>query len=131
MAWILQLDALPNTNPIVRSHLSPPFFPGWWRKLNHFWEGLYREVKLGFWVRIGTLDGGDFFQVGLENSLKTKCTENDSDFNLYNFSLLFPCPNNFLLLVCICILISHGIYSPPLLTIFFLWGLKFFYVSCS
>ena len=30
------------------------------------------QVKLGFWVGIGTLRGGDFFQVGLENSLYEK-----------------------------------------------------------
>ena len=29
-------------------------------------------VKLWFWVGIGTLAGGDFFQVGLENSLYKK-----------------------------------------------------------
>ena len=29
-------------------------------------------VKLGFWVGICTLGGGDFFQVGLENSLYKK-----------------------------------------------------------
>ena len=35
---------------------------------------------------------------------------NDSNCNFYNFLLLVPCPNNFLVL-CICILIFHGIYS--------------------
>ena len=35
-------------------------------------EPIFRVVKLGFWVGIGTLGGGDFFQVGLENSLYKK-----------------------------------------------------------
>ena len=67
----------------------------------------------------GTLGGGEFFQVGLENSLYKKNSEyesqakkeKDSDCNFYNFSLLVPYPDKFLV-VCICIPIFHGIYSP-------------------
>ena len=53
---------------------------------------------------IGTLDGGEFFQVGLENSLYKKIVnanqklkkkkKKDSDCNFYNFSLLVPYPEN-------------------------------------
>ena len=52
----------------------------------------------------------------------------DSDCKFYDFSLLVPYPNN-LLVVCVYILIFHGIYSPPA-NIFFV-GLKIFFVSCS
>ena len=53
--------------------------------------------------------------------------QNDSDCNFYNFSLLIPYPSEFLV-VCICILIFHGIYSPLPTNIFFCGGLTFF--SC-
>ena len=36
------------------------------------------QVKLGFWVGIGTLGEGDFFQVGLGNSLHKKSSEYES-----------------------------------------------------
>ena len=44
--------------------------------------------------------------------------KNDSNCNLYYFSLLVPCPNNFLV-VCLCILIFHGIVNLN------------FFLSCS
>ena len=77
-------------------------------------------------MEIGTLSEGDFFEVGLENSLYKKIVnmnlkqkkKNDS---VYNFSLLVPCPNIFLV-VCIFILIFHGIYSPLPTNIFFVEG---------
>ena len=78
---------------------------------------------------IGTLGGGDFFQVGLENFLYKNSEyesqqKNDYKCSFYNFSLLVPYPNNFLV-VCICILIFHGIYSPPSQpTNIFLWRAK-------
>ena len=76
-----------------------------------------------------TLGGGDFFQMGLENSLYKKKkyksqTKNDFDCNFYNLSLLILHPNNFLVF-CICILVFHGIHSPFHPQIYyFLWGLK-------
>ena len=42
---------------------------------------------------------------------KSQAKKKDRDCNFYNFSLLAPYPNKFLV-VCICILIFHGIYSP-------------------
>ena len=45
----------------------------------------------------------------MNTNLKQK--KKDRDCNFYNFSLLAPYPNKFLV-VCICILIFHGIYSP-------------------
>ena len=82
--------------------------------LSHFSERLYRRelVQIGFWVGIGTLGGGDFFQVRSENS-QILC-----DCNFYNFSLLVLYPNKFLV-VCICILIFHSAYSPIPTNIFF------------
>ena len=75
--------------------------------------------------------------------LKTLCIKNseyksqaknpkkhDPDCNFYNFSLFVPYPNKFVV-VFICIVIFHGIYSPIPTNIFFLWQAKFFFVSCS
>ena len=101
---------------------------------------------LGYWYcsytrdlgQIGILGGNwHFFQVGLQNSLYKKIVNkylkqkrnNDSDCNFYDFSLLLPQPNKFVV-VCICIVIFHGIHSP-LPTNIFLWGAKYFFVSCS
>ena len=51
--------------------------------------------------------------------------KNDSHCNSYNFSLLVPQPNKYVV-VCICIIIFHVIYSPyP--QIIFLWGINFFF----
>ena len=61
------------------------------------------QVKLGFWVGIGTLGEGDFFQVGLGNSLHKKSSEyesqkkkkkkkKDSVYNFYNFLRYFWSP---------------------------------------
>ena len=48
--------------------------------------------------------------------------KNNSNCNFYHVSLFVPYPNKFLV-VCLCILIFHGIYSPAQLQIFFLyWG---------
>ena len=65
----------------------------------------------------------------MNTNLKQK-KKNDSDFNFYNFSLLVPYPNKFLV-VCICIVIFHGIYSPLTTNIFFCGGIIFFSVPCS
>ena len=79
-----------------------------------------------FWAIIGTLGGGDFFQVGLEDSLYKK--KDDSNFISFNFSHLVPYTNNFLV-ACICILVFHGLYSlPPSTNIFFV-GAKTFSVK--
>ena len=98
----------------------------WW-----VWEKSVYPGQYGFclckWRWIGTLGGGDFFQVGLENSLYKKKMKTNlkqkTDSNCYfsNLSILVPYPNNFLI-VCICILIFHGLYSPSPQTKF---------VSCS
>ena len=56
--------------------------------------------------------------------------KNDSDCNFYNFSLLVPYPNKFVV-VCICIVIFHGMNSPQATNIFFCGGLNFFFVSWS
>ena len=69
---------------------------------------------MGFWVEIGTLGWGDSFRW----DLKTPCMKNseyqsqakksDSYCNFYNFLLLVPYPNKFVV-VCICIVIFHDI----------------------
>ena len=51
---------------VVSQHSSHPL-PGWAIFQNVYIGGTY--VKSEFWARTGTLGGGDFFQVGLENSL--------------------------------------------------------------
>ena len=60
---------------------------------------------------------------------QAKKKQKDSNCSFYNFSLLVPYPNK-LLVVFICIIIFHSIYSlQP--SNFFQWGLNFFFVSCS
>ena len=55
---------------------------------------------------------------------QSQTKKNDSICNFCDFSLLVSYPNKFLV-VCIYILIFHGIYSPyP--QILFLWGTNFF-----
>ena len=54
--------------------------------------------------------------------------KNASDCNFYNFSLLVPYPNNFLV-VCICVLTFHFVYSPSHPQIFFLWGLNLYLIA--
>ena len=90
------------------------------------------KVKLRFWVGIGTLGGGDFFfRLDLKISFtknseyKSQAKKNDSDCNFYNFWLLVPYPNKFVV-VCICTVIFHGIYSPQPTDIIFAGGLNFF-----
>ena len=50
--------------------------------------------------------------------------KNDSDCNFYHVPLLVPYPNNFLV-VCICILIFHGLYFPT--HKYFFVGADFFF----
>ena len=57
---------------------------------------------------------------------ESQAKKNDSDCNFYNFSLLVPYPNKFLV-VCICILIFRW-FILPLPTNTFLWGAKFCHV---
>ena len=60
--------------------------------------------------------GRFFFRLELKISFtknsenKSQAKKNDSDCNFYNFWLLVPCPNKFVV-VCICTVIFHGIYS--------------------
>ena len=78
---------------------------------------------------IGTLGGGGIFfrwelkTPSIKNSkYKSQGKKNDSDCNFYNFSLLVPYPKKFVV-VCICIVIFHGIYSPlPTNNFFFVGG---------
>ena len=46
--------------------------------------------------------------------------KNDTDCNFYHVSILVPTPYKFLL-VCLCILVFHGIYHPPPTTKIFLY----------
>ena len=94
----------------------------------------YSQGKLGFWVGIGTLHGSDFLRWDLKTptiknnaNLKQK-KKNDSDCNFYNSSLLVSCPNKFVV-VCICVLIFPGIYSPLPTNIFFYGRLNFFFLD--
>ena len=60
-------------------------------------------------------------------SLKQK---QDSSCDVFNFSLVFPNPNNFLL-VCMGIVNFHDICSPTYLQTFCLRGIKFFLIPFS
>ena len=55
--------------------------------------------------------------------MNLKQKKNDPNCNFYNFSLLVPYPNKFLV-ICICILFSM-VYTPSHSQIFFLWGTTF------
>ena len=55
----------------------------------------------------------------------SKNEKNDSHFNFCNFSLLVPKANKFVV-VCICIIIFHGIYSPLPQNTFFVGAKHFF-----
>ena len=105
----------------------PPWVMGW--GLSHFSYDLYwrdlNQIRIlgGNWhFRLGW-----FFQVGLENSCSKKLVntnikqKNDSDCNFYNFSLLIPSCNRFLV-VCIFIFVLHGLYSPYPQIFFFVGG---------
>ena len=104
--------------------------------MSHFSKGLCRR-DLG---QIEMLDGNRLVGViFFWRDLKTSCIKNseyefqtkkkDSNCNFYNFSLLVPYRNIFLV-VCICILIFHSMYIRPLPTshpqIFFIVGVNFF-----
>ena len=51
---------------------------------------------------------------------KISSKNNHTNCNFCNFSFLVPYPNKFLV-VCICILIFHVIYSPQPTNVLFLW----------
>ena len=68
--------------PHHSSHPPLPLHPwvmgkGHWAIFQNAYIG-GTQVKLGFWVGIGTLGEGDFFQVGLGNSLHKKSSEYES-----------------------------------------------------
>ena len=97
----------------------PP--PRWWRGAEPFfktflYEGLRSNKGFGweltleceFWIFFRW----DLKTLCIKNSeCKSQAKKNDSNCNFCNFSLLLPYPNKFLV-VCICILIFHGIYPP-------------------
>ena len=75
-------------------------------------------------------EGGGFFQVGLKNSVSKIVNMNPKQ-KIYskcsfNNLTLVPYPNNFLV-VCICILFFHGVYSTNI----FLWRDNFFFLVLS
>ena len=97
--------------------------------LSHFSERVYRRdlcqivILGGNWhFRWGWYFSGGTWKLSVwkivNMNLKQK---NDSKCGFYNFSLLLPYPNNFLV-VCICTIIFHGIYSPTPTNIFFVEG---------
>ena len=90
--------------------------------LSHFSEGLYwRDLgQIGIFGRNEHFRWGLFFSGGtwklpaikiVNINLKQKKKKKDTNCNFNNFSLLVPYPNKFLV-VCTCILIFHGMYSP-------------------
>ena len=131
---LLQLKIYIDISRGISQFASP------WREggLSHFSEGLYSR-DLG---QIGILGGNWHFGSGwcfsggtwalptyIKNSEYESQTnkKNDSDCYCYHFSLLVPYPNNFLI-VCLCILIFHGIYLPPTHKYFFCGAKKFFHI---
>ena len=118
----------------IHCHIQRDFIgcipTGWWRGGLSHCSGLCSR-DLG---QIGILGGNwhfgwrCFFSGGtwkfptyIKNSeYESQTKKNDSNCNFYNFwPLLVPYPNNFLV-VCLFVLIFHGLYTPP--QIFLLWG---------
>ena len=105
--------------------------------LSDFSESLYRR-ELG---QTGILGGNWHFRWGgffFRRDLKTSCIKNSEcksqakkkkkiQIVISTISHLVPSPNKFVV-VCICIIIFLGLYSPQ---DFLLWGANFFFVSCS
>ena len=91
--------------------------------LSHFTEVLYSS-DLGHTGILGGnwhfecwwfFSGGTWkFPVYIKIVTMNLKQKNDSDCNLYYFSILVPYPNNFLV-PCLCILIFHGVYPPTIL----------------
>ena len=127
------------------SHSSlppPPQVMGRGGGLSHFSKDLYRgtQVKLGFWLGIGTLGGVDFFRW----ELKTPCTKNSEyksqakrKTNKQKKKILivnstishFWSPTLTNLQQSVFVSLFSIVYTPPYPQIFFLWGAKFFFVS--
>ena len=95
---------------IVNMNLKQKIIPNVVSAISDFWSPTLTTFRQSVFVSL-------FFMVSQ--------TKNDSKCNFYNFSLLAPYPNNFLV-VCICVLSFHGIYSPHQ-QIFFLWRAKKFF----
>ena len=75
------------------------------------------------WVFVYKLNGCEF-KSRCSHLKESQVKKKKKLCNFYNFSLLFPCPDNFVV-VCIFIIFFHGIY-PPYPQIFFCGGLIFF-----
>ena len=118
--------------------VHPPLPPRWWEGEGGW--AIFQKIYIGglrsnwdFGWELALKGGGDFFRW----ELKTPCTKSseyksqakrktnkqkkDSDCKFYNFSLLVPYPNKFVV-VCICIVVFHSIYSPLPTNIFFVGG---------
>ena len=119
---------------------SLPKKEDFYSKLNmeDFSECLYRrdlhqiEILGGNWLfRWGWFFLGGTWKLRAKNSKYTskKKKKNDPNCNCYNFLLLVPCPNKFVV-VCIYIFIFHGIYSPLSTNISSCRGLIFFCFFC-
>ena len=108
--------------------LTPPWVMWGKRAVSHFPECLYRS-DLG---EIGILGGNWHFRLGwwLENSLYKKywiqisSKKNDSECNFYNFSLLIPCTNKFV--VVLFVSLFSMVYTPSYPQFFFCGRLNFF-----
>ena len=113
---------------IYQSHSSHPLLGdgGGGGGLSHFSERLYWDFGWELALQVGVI----FFRWDLKtpyikNSEYKSQAKKDSVCNFYNFSLLIPYPNKFVVFV----LIFSMVYTPPYPQIFFLWGAIFFF-SC-
>ena len=118
--------AQPPPTPLGDGEGAEPYFR------TFIQEGLRSSLNFGWELVLQV--GGIFFRWDSKTSCiknseyksQAKKKKNDSNCNFYNFSLLVPYPNKFVV-VCICIIILHGIYNPQPTNIFYCGGLIFFF----
>ena len=113
---------------------AEPFFRTfWYERLKSNWDfgwelALSVEVIFLWWgLKTPCMKSSEYKAQAKKKKKKKKEKKNDSDCNFYYFSLLVTYPNKFVV-VCICIVILHGIYSPYPPKIF-LWEAQFFFIS--
>ena len=111
----------------------PPHPPGvtWgWGRVEPFFRTFIQKGLRSNWVfgwELALKVGVIFFRwdsktTYMKNSeYKSQAKKIDPNCNFYNFSFLFPYANKFVV-VRICIVIFHGIYSPLSTNIFFVGG---------
>ena len=113
--WVMQGGVL--------SHFSTVFIQEGLRLNQEFGWDLAVQVGVIFFrwdLKTPRIKNSEYIHILSKNE------KNNSYCNFYNFSLLVPQPNKFVV-VCICIIIFHGIYFSLSPNIFLVGGYFFFF----